>query len=91
MSSVEFDQVKQAFCNSYKIIDNMQSTGFWYCRCHDFFGCQTILSFLKNDKRYCFVCQFKDELSLFELRNIKKFGFTHYLRHYHKKILDRIE
>ena len=69
----------------------MQSTGFWYCHCHDFSGCQTILSFLKNDKRYCFVCQFQDEFSLFELHQIKRFGFTHHLRCYHKKILDRIE
>ena len=29
MSSEEFDQVKQAFYDCYKIIDNMQSRGFW--------------------------------------------------------------
>ena len=91
MSSVEVDQVKQTFYDCYKVIDNIHSTGFWYCRCHVFSGCQTILSFLKNNKRYCFVCQFQDEFSLFELHKIKRFGFTHYLRRYHKKILDRIE
>ena len=91
MSSVEVDQVKQTFYDCYKVIDNIHSTGFWYCRCHVFSGCQTILSFLKNNKRYCFVCQFQDAFSLFELHKIKRFGFTHYLRRYHKKILDRIE
>ena len=91
MSSVEVDQVKQTFYDCYKVIDNIHSTGFWYCRCYVFSGCQTILSFLKNNKRYCFVCQFQDEFSLFELHKIKRFGFTHYLRRYHKKILDRIE
>ena len=89
MSFVEVDEIKQIFYNCYKIIDNIQSTGFWYCQCHEFSGCPTILSFLRNDKRYCFVCQFQGEFSFFELRKIK--GFKFYLKRYHKKIADRIE
>lgn len=79
MPSIEVDQSKQTFYNCYKIIDNIQSNGFWYCRCCNFSGCQTVLSFLKNDKRYCFVCQFQDGFSY--LNCIRSKG----------KILDRIE
>ena len=89
MSFVEVDEVKQTFYDYYKIIDNIQSTGFWYCRCHEISGCPTILSFLKNDNQYCFLCQFQDEFSFFELHKIKRFRF--YLKSYHKKIVDRIE
>ena len=71
--------IKQTFYDCYKIIDNIQSNGFWYCRCCNFSGCQTVLSFLKNDKRYCFVCQFQDGFSY--LNCIRSKG----------KILDRIE
>ena len=75
------------FC--YKIIDNILSKGFWYCRCHEYSGFPTILNVLKNDKRYCYVCQFQDEFSFFGLHKIKRFQF--YLKRYRKKILDRIE
>ena len=73
----------------YKIINKIQSTGFWYCRCHEFFGCPTISSFLKNDERYCFVCQFQDEFSFFELCKVKRIWF--HMKRYHEHILDRIQ
>ena len=60
MSFVEVNRSKQTY-DCYKIIDNIKTTGFWYCRCCDFSGCQTVLIFLKNNKRYCFVCQFQDD------------------------------
>ena len=41
-----------------------------------------------SKKRYCFVCQFQDDFFL-ELQKIKRFKF--YLKHYYKKIVDRIE
>ena len=89
MSFAEVNEAKRMFYECYKIIDNILSKGFWYCRCHEYSGCPTILNFLKNDKRYCYVCQFQDEFSFFRLHKIKKFRF--YLKRYHKKILDRIE
>ena len=89
MPSIEVDQSKQTFYNCYKIIDNIQSNGLWYCRCCDFSGCQTILSFLENYKHYCFVCQFQDDFFLFELHQIKRHSC--YLNRYYKKIFDRIE
>ena len=49
MSFIDVDEVKQIFYDCYKNIDNIQSTAFWYCKCHEFSGCPTILSFLKND------------------------------------------
>lgn len=85
----EVDESKQVFYKCYKIIDNILSKGFWYCYCHEYCGCQTILNILKNDKRYCCVCQFQDEFSFFELHKIKRFRF--YLRRYYRKILDRIK
>lgn len=86
MSFIEVDEVKQIFYDCYKNIDNMQSTAFWYCKCHEFSGCPTILSFLKNDT----VLSVNSKMIFFlELHKIKRFKF--YLKHYYKKIVDRIE
>ena len=45
MFFVEADQSKQTFYDCYKIIDNMKTTGFWYCCCCEFSVCQIILNF----------------------------------------------
>ena len=77
MSLAEVTEAKQMFYECYKIIDNILSKGFWYCHCHEYSGCPTILNFLKNDKRYCYVSQFQGEFSFFGLHKIKRFLFIH--------------
>ena len=72
MSFVEVDQSKQNFYDCYKIIDNIKT--FWYCRCCEFSGCQTILDFLKNENHYYFICQFQDDFFVYRLHQIKKYS-----------------
>ena len=75
MSFIEVDEAKQMFYECYKIIDHILSNGLWYCRCHEYSDCLTILNFLKNKKRYCNVCKFQDDFSFFEIHKIKRFWF----------------
>ena len=76
------------FYECYKIIDNILSKGFWYCHCYEYSGCPTVLSYLKNDKRCCCVCQFQDYFSFFELHEVK--SFRSYLKQCREKSLARI-
>ena len=71
------------FYEYYRIIDNILSKGFWYCRCYEYSGCPIVLSYLKNDKRYCCVCQLQDDFSFFELHEVKR--FRSYLKQYPEK------
>ena len=75
MSFAEVNEAKRMSYECYKIIDNVLWKGFWYCRCHEYSGCPTILNFLKNNKRYCYVCQFQDEFCFSNFVKLKDFGF----------------
>ena len=56
----------------YKIIENFNRHGYWYCICHLYNGCQTKESYVSNIRRYCPICQFEDTFSINELNQIKK-------------------
>ena len=86
---MEVDESKQTFYECYKIIDNILPKAFWYCHCYEYSGCPTVLSYLKNDKKYWCVCQFQDDFSFFERHEVKR--FQSYLKQYHEKFLARID
>ena len=75
------------FYEYYRIIDNILSKGFWYCRCYEYSGFPIVLSYLKNDKRYCYVCQLQDDFSFFELHEVKR--FRSYLKQYPEKFFSQ--
>ena len=86
MSFVEVDESKQLFYECYKIIDNILWKGFSYCHCYKYSGCLTVLSYIKNYKIYCCVCQF---FSYFELHEVKR--FRSYLKQHHENNIARID
>ena len=53
MSPQEVEYVKGIFFECYKIIENIHSTGFWFCICNQYSGCLLIKDFIKSQKRYC--------------------------------------
>ena len=64
--------MKSLFFVIYKIIDNINTAGHWFCFCYRCQGRQTINGFLKGRKRYCLIRQFQDRFSLYELHQIKR-------------------
>ena len=72
MSFLEVENTKYIFFECYKIIENIQSVGSWYCMCHEYLGCQEIKNFIKNERRYCCMCQFQDTFNLWELNEVKR-------------------
>ena len=60
------------FFECYKAIENFQSAGYWYSRCGQCSGCQTIQSLIRQKKRYCCICQFQDDYHLLKLSEIKR-------------------
>ena len=72
MSFLEEENTKCIFFECYKIIENIQSVGSWYCMCHEYLGCQEIKNFIKNERRYCCMCQFQDTFNLWELNEVKR-------------------
>ena len=83
MSFVQVDESKQMFYECYKIIEKILPKGLWYCHCYEYSGCQTVLPYLNNDKRYFCVCQFQNDFSFFELHEVKR--FRSYSKQYHEK------
>ena len=47
MSFLEVENTKYIFFECYKIIENIQSVGSWYCLCHEYSECQEIKIFIK--------------------------------------------
>ena len=72
MSFRQIEKQKDFFFKSYTAIENILNVARWYCCCHIYFGCQTIQKFLRNQKRYCCYCQFKDRYGLFMLDEVKR-------------------
>ena len=72
MSFLEVEYAKKLSFECYKIIVNIQSVGSWYCMCHEYLGCQEIKTFIKNERRYCCICQFQDTFNLWELNKVKR-------------------
>ena len=61
MSSKEVDYVKTLFFGSFKIIENMHTTGRWFCVWQYYSGCHSLENSLRLKKRYC---QFQDRFNL---------------------------
>ena len=72
MSFRQIEKQKDPFFKSYTAIENISNVSHWYCCCHIYFGCQTIQNLLRNQKRYCCYCQFKDRYSLLMLDEVKR-------------------
>ena len=72
MPAQEVEYVKAIFFECYKIIENIHSTGSWFCIWHQYSGCQLIKDFVKDQKRYCCIHQFQDSFNLWELNEIKR-------------------
>ena len=56
MSSKEIDHVKTLFFESFKIIENMHTIGYWFFVCQYSSGCHSLGIFLRLKKRYCCIC-----------------------------------
>ena len=50
MSFLEVEYAKLVFFECYKINENIQSIGSWYCICHQYSGCQEVHNFNKERK-----------------------------------------
>ena len=72
MPAQEVEYVKAIFFECYKSIENIHSIGSWFCICHQYSGCQLKKDFVKDQKRYCFICQFQDSFNPWELNEIKR-------------------
>ena len=88
MAFLEAEYSKSVFFEYYKIIENIQSIGSWYCICHEYSGYQKTHSFIKNKRRYCCVCQFQDRFNLWELNEIKR--QINKLKRYYMEILTAV-
>ena len=76
------------FFKCYIAIENITSVAHWFCCCKFYFHCQTIHNFLRDQKKCCCYCQFKDSYNLSMLHDVKKdFGE---LRIFFYGILDKI-
>ena len=81
MSSKEIDHVKTLFFESFKIIENMHTIGYWFFVCQYSSGCHSLGIFLRLKKRYCCICQFHDRFNLWDLNEIKR-DFSKFKKYY---------
>ena len=71
--SLKWVFTKKVFCyECYKITENVNRSGYWYCLCNLYIGCQTEKGFITNTGRYCPVCQFEGTYDLDELNHVKE-------------------